>query len=148
MNIHITEKVQHLFGGADECDWQKVAATMHDTVLLDYSSMNGHPAEALTPAQITGMWAAFLPGFDKTRHQLSELSVDEQGNTAAVHFNGVASHWIGSRCWIVEGSYDVTLGQFDNDWQVTAMTFNFERQSGDTGLPVLALERLKTASGK
>lgn len=144
MNTDITEKVQSLFAGADERDWQKVAATMHDTVLLDYSSMNGSPAEELRPAQITGMWAAFLPGFDKTHHQLSGFSVDEQADSATVHVQGVASHWIDSRCWIVEGSYDVKLGLFNGSWKVMAMKFNFERQGGDTGLPSLALERLKT----
>ncbi|RFM31842.1 nuclear transport factor 2 family protein [Chitinophaga silvisoli] len=143
MKTDIIHQIRELFAGADERDWQKVAVTMSDRVLLDYSSMNGNPGAVLTPLQITDMWSGFLPGFDKTIHRLSGFVVDENGDTCTAHFKGVAEHWIGTACWVVEGTYDVTLKLAAYKWLITDLTFHFEQQSGDTNLPVLALERLK-----
>ena len=116
---------------------------MHTCVVLDYSSMNGNPAQALTPVEITSAWAAFLPGFDKTRHQLSNFSVKEDGHTSSANFSGKADHYIGNKVWTVEGSYDVQLERQHDKWLVSALKFNFANQSGNTELPKLAMERLK-----
>lgn len=142
-NSGIIRQINKLFAGVDDRDWHKVMSVMNANVLLDYASMNGHPATMLTPKEITDAWAAFLPGFDKTHHQLSQFKVQPLGIHPTAHFNGQATHWIGNECWIVEGSYDIGLNFINGIWLVTEMKFNFEKQSGDTDLPALAAERIK-----
>ncbi|GGH64424.1 hypothetical protein HNQ91_002302 [Filimonas zeae] len=145
MNYEIIEQIQHLFTGADERNWEKVAATLDEKVLLDYSSMNGAPATWLTPDEIITIWAGFLPGFDSTRHQLSGFSMGENEYTASVHFSGKADHFINVERWTVEGTYDVELIYSQRSWRITALKFNLSGQSGNTALPALAVERMNKA---
>lgn len=143
MEQAIIQSVSSLFEGADERNWQKVKGVMGETVLLDYSSMNGNAASLLTPIEIVASWAAFLPGFDKTHHQLFDFKVAGNDKTATVHFSGKATHWIENDCWVVEGTYDVELLWQSDQWLIVALKFNFEQQSGHTELPALAMERAK-----
>ncbi|SFW85770.1 nuclear transport factor 2 family protein [Chitinophaga sancti] len=143
MEQAIIQAITTLFAGADERNWRKVKEVMGETVLLDYSSMNGNAASSLTPLQIAGSWAAFLPGFDKTHHQLSDFKVAKNDTVATVNFSGKATHWIGNDSWVVEGTYDVKLLLQNDQWLIAVMKFNFEKQSGHTGLPALATERAK-----
>lgn len=142
-NTGIVQQIKKLFAGADDRNWQKVMSVMNDKVLLDYSSMNGNPAAMLTPQEITDTWAAFLPGFNKTHHSLWGFEVKAEEATAYAHFTGRAEHWLGNECWIVEGTYDVVLSLINSQWLMRDIKFNFIKQTGNTGLPVLATERLK-----
>jgi hypothetical protein len=139
----IIEIITNLFAGADERDWQKVESTMAQTVLLDYTSMAGGEPTQLTPVQITNAWAAFLPGFDHTHHQLSGFEVKENNGTANAHYFGKAEHFIGNGVWIVEGSYDTELQKINSDWKITKHKLNFSGQSGNTNLPAVATEKMK-----
>jgi len=143
MNEEIIKVIKTMFAGADERDWNKAGSVMHTSVLLDYSSMNGNPAQALSPQEITGAWAAFLPGFDKTHHQLSNFTITEEGDTASASYSGKADHYIGNEVWVVDGSYDVQLQRQQSRWLITALKFNFTSQAGNTELPKLAIEKLK-----
>ena len=70
----IIEQVTKVFQGADERNWQKVAAVMDKHVMLDYSSMTGSPASLLTPEQITSAW--FFANFGEkwpSYHYLSRI---------------------------------------------------------------------------
>ncbi|HEY4324740.1 MAG TPA: nuclear transport factor 2 family protein [Mucilaginibacter sp.] len=139
----IIEIITKLFAGADERNWQKVESTMASTLLLDYTSMAGGELAELTPAQITNAWAAFLPGFDRTHHQLSAFEVKENNGIANAHYFGKAEHFIGGDIWIVEGSYDTELQKINGHWKITKHKLNFSGQSGNTNLPALAMERMK-----
>src|SRR5258708_32766491 len=105
----IIQAVTDLFKGADERDWQKVRNVMADNVLLDYTSMTGVEPGMVTPVQITDAWASFLPGFDKTDHQLSEFRVKLHGNEADVYYIGKADHFIGDEVWTISGTYQTQL---------------------------------------
>lgn len=141
-NNGIIQQINKLFEGVDDRDWKKVMSVMNANVLLDYSSMNGNPAAMLTPKDITDAWAAFLPGFDKTRHLLSQFEVQPLVPDPTAHFNGKASHWIGDKCWIVEGSYDVGLNFINGIWLITRIKFNFETQKGNTELADIATKKV------
>src|ERR1700722_1656848 len=84
-----------LLAGADKRDWRQVESTMDDKVLLDYTSMAGGTPTWLTPRQITDAWAAFLPGFERTNHQLSGFEIKEGPDSSTVHYQGKAEHFIG-----------------------------------------------------
>jgi hypothetical protein len=143
---HIKTVVSNLFAGADERNWEKVEETLSGLVLLDYTSMNGGAPAELTPKQITGAWAAFMPGFDRTHHQLSDFEIKENDKTASAHYYGKADHFMGKEIWTVEGSYDTVLENVNGTWKITKHILNFDRQLGNTELPAMAVEKLKKKS--
>jgi SnoaL-like domain len=116
---------------------------MAETVLLDYTSFTGGEPAALTPKQITESWAGFLPGFDKTHHQLSNFNVTINNNVAHATYSGKADHFIGNEIWTVEGTYESELNNVDGNWLVSKLTFHFEKQSGNMGLPAEATAKMK-----
>jgi hypothetical protein len=134
--------ITNLFGGADEHHWTKVESTMTDTVLLDYTSFVGGEPANLSPQQITGSWAGFLPGFDKTDHQLSDFKVITNKQKATAIYRGKADHFIDNEVWTVEGTYESELKMIDDVWKVSSLEFNFEQQSGNTTLPAEATNRM------
>jgi hypothetical protein len=138
----IIKTVSAVFNGADEHNWQKVHNAMADEVLLDYASLSGSPAATLTSKQIVEAWKGFLPGFDKTHHQLSNFAVTQNGNTLTVHFTGKADHFIDKDIWTVEATYDADLSKTNDKWRVTMLKLNLTNQSGNTNLPALAAQRL------
>jgi len=142
----ILQAIQNLFAGADERNWQKVQSVMGENVLLDYTSMTGGTPTNLTPKQITDAWAGFLPGFDKTHHQLSGFEVKTNGATSTVRYTGKADHFIGSEVWIVEGTYDTELQKEKDRWVVIKHKFNFLKQSGNTNLPATATQVMNNKS--
>ena len=142
----IIQSIADLFAGADERNWQKVRSVMANTVLLDYTSMAGGNPATLTPQQITDAWAAFLPGFDKTHHQLSGFEVDVKGDMATAHYAGKADHLIGEETWTVEGTYDTGLQKDNGQWLIVSHKLNFIKQSGNTNLPAQATQIIKQRS--
>jgi hypothetical protein len=143
-NEKIIETISAVFIGADERDWEKVKGAMAENVLLDYASLSGSPATFLPSGQIIETWKGFLPGFDSTHHQLSDFRISGQGDTANVHCNGKADHFIDGDRWTVEGTYDADVSKINDHWLITLLKFNLSKQSGDTNLPARAVERLKT----
>jgi predicted acyl esterase len=141
-NNKIIKAISAIFGGADERDWNKVSSAMSDSVWLDYSSLSGNPAATLPSSQIIETWRNFLPGFDKTHHQLFNFRAVQSGNTAVVNYSGKADHFIGADVWTVEGDYVAELVNTGNRWLVTKLQFNLSKQSGNTTLPSLAIKNI------
>jgi ketosteroid isomerase-like protein len=139
----IEQQVRSLFEGADERNWQKSASVMSNNVLLDYSSMTGNAATLLTPEQIMAAWAAFLPGFDRTNHKLSDFTINTNGLTALAHYRGKADHFLNGGVWTVDGTYDTKLVRTNNDnWLIVEHKFNLKEQSGNTSLPQSAVQKM------
>lgn len=139
----ILKQIKTLFEGADERNWTKVKSVLDHQVLLDYSSMTGNPAISLTPEQIHSAWAAFLPGFDRTNHQLSDFRLNLQGDTAIVQYTGLANHYLEESVWTVEGNYTTQLKHSGKDWFITAHQFVVEKQTGNTGLAEKAGKKME-----
>ncbi len=141
----VKSTITRLFADVDKCDWLQVESTLDDSVLLDYTSMNGGTAQWLTPQQITGAWAAFLPGFDRTHHQISDFEISENKDSSLAHYKGKAEHFIGNEIWVVEETYDATLRKKNGNWVIAQFKFNFKDQSGNTSLPAIARQRMALA---
>ena len=137
-----------LFHGADTHDWKKVQQAMAHQVLLDYTSISGGSPSVLTPQQITESWAAFLPIFDKTHHQLSAIQVTVNSDVASANYVGKADHFIGTDVWTVDGSYETALQKVDGEWKITKQKFNLTSQRGELYLPAAATERMKNKTTK
>ncbi len=143
-NEEIIHAIAAVFSGADERNWEKVQHAMAENVLLDYSSLSGNAAATLSSKQIIETWKGFLPGFDRTHHQLSNFQVTQHGNTATIHCNGKANHFIDKDVWTVEGTYDAEASKTNGQWLVTKLKFNLAKQSGNTNLPARAIENIKS----
>lgn len=142
----IQQAISQLFVRTDNRDWAGVESQFADKVMLDYSSMSGSPAAELTPQEITGAWKTVLPGFDHTHHQIGNFIIDQNGDHAHAFCYGTATHYLedeAGNVWTVVGSYDFDLSKIDGSWKVTAMTFNYKYQDGNTSLVQKAIERLK-----
>ncbi|WP_343304094.1 nuclear transport factor 2 family protein [Chitinophaga niabensis] len=138
----IISAVTAIFNGADERNWPKVQQAMAENVYLDYSSLSGNPAASIPAEQIINAWKSVLPGFDRTHHQLSGFAVTIEGDTATIHFNGKADHFIDQNSWTVEGTYDATAVKENDQWHVSALKLNLLKQSGDLSLPGEAMKRV------
>lgn len=141
MDLDIRNKVVSLFVHTDQREWKALKDVFANKVLLDYSSFTQNPAAELTPDQIITAWSGFLPGFSSTQHHISNMLVERSGSTAKVFCYGSASHCLpndsGNNVWLVVGTYDFELIESTSGWKISAMTFNFKYQDGNTDLPKL-----------
>jgi hypothetical protein len=141
-NEKIIKTINNIFSGVDERNWAKVQNAMAEHVSLDYISMRGGSPVDQTPKQITDAWAAFLPGFDRTHHKISNFEVTQNGNTALVHYGGKGDHFLDGEVWTAEGTFDTELEMINGSWLVTKHKFNLIKQSGNTSLPEKARENV------
>ena len=125
---------------ADRGEFDALARLFADEFILDYSSLNGQPATKRKPLDLMAEWAGILPGFDRTRHALSEIVVDVSDTNATARANVVASHWIGDGFWQVYGHYDYKLAKTEDRWAITSMMFALENESGSRDVVGPAME--------
>lgn len=99
-------------------------------VQIDYTSLMGGEIQLKSNKALMTEWASFLPGFDRTRHQLSNMSVVLAGNYATASADIVADHYVGELHWQVQGSYIYKLRKEDDVWRVISHTLNFAGEEG------------------
>ena len=118
---------------------------MTDPFHVDYSSYGGGPASDVTPEGLTRAWSGLLPYFDQVHHQIGNLIVELEGETADVQCHGMATHFIsdhpGGDLQFVVGTYDLTLKRVHGTWRLSSMRFNFKYASGNAGLAAEAQRR-------
>lgn len=143
----VTTIVEGVGALADRGEFDALARLFAQEFTLDYSSLNGQPAETRTPLDLMAQWAGVLPGFDRTRHALSNISVDVSGNTATARSEVEAYHWIGEGFWRVSGHYDYELAKSDDGWSITSMTFTLEDEEGSRDVFGPAIEAAEHKRG-
>lgn len=119
---------------ADRREFEPLADLFADQTRLDYTSLAGGAPETLSGPEIMDRWAALLPGFDRTRHDLSDIRVQVSGDTATASAHVVADHWLGDDWWRVEGDYAYALTRVDGEWRITALTLTATGQAGDPAI--------------
>ncbi len=115
---------------ADRSEFDALERLFADEVLLDYSSLDGQPAVRRKAADIMTEWAGVLPGFDRTRHAISNIETRITAQKATATADVVAGHWIDGDHWQVDGRYEYAFQRDDGSWEVTAMTFILEEETG------------------
>ena len=130
----ITTIVESVGVFADQHEFEALEKLYADEFLLDYSSLSGMPAEVKSPQALMTEWASVLPGFDRTRHALSDVVVIIKGDQATATANVEAGHWIDGAYWQVDGYYDYQLERQSGMWKITSMTFLLEEESGFRGV--------------
>ncbi|MEM7728384.1 MAG: nuclear transport factor 2 family protein [Pseudomonadota bacterium] len=125
---------------ADRGEFDALARLFDDEITVDYESLSGSPADVRSPSGLMSDWAALLPGFDATRHDLSDVAALVEGSVATASADVTATHWIGADSWAVDGRYDYALERGAEGWRITAMTFTLEEERGDRALTARALQ--------
>lgn len=113
-----------------------------DMLQLDYSSLFGGEVEQLSSADLMARWSGLVPGFDATRHALSDIEVELDGDTADASAAVTASHWLDGVIWRVSGRYVFRFAREEGDWRITEMAFLLQKEEGDRGLIERALARM------
>jgi hypothetical protein len=120
-----------------------------EEVVADYSSLWGTEPRKLTGSEVGATWAGFIPGFDTTRHEISNIEVHISGRNANASASAdvIASHWLDDETWIIRGAYLFELAKRSNDWVVSGWKFVLESESGDRSLVDVAEARASQNGG-
>ncbi len=126
---------------ADSGNFEVLEKLYADEVLIDYSSLTGVDPQLKSPQALMTEWAGVLPGFDRTRHRVSNIKVTlESENRAVATADVVADHYVGELHWQVSGDYRYELAVFDRKWLITAATFNLTDEQGTREVSASAIQ--------
>lgn len=119
-----------------------VASLFADSVVLDYTALWGGDAAIMTPADIVAAWGALVPGFDATRHDVTDIAVLIDGDSANATAQVDGIHVLGSAVWRVAGTYRWRLVRTASGWRVTHMTLADTTEQGSRDLVAAAMARV------
>jgi len=135
----VTTVVESVATLADRGEFDALERLYAPEVRVDYTSLAGGEPEVKSASALMTQWATVIPGFDRTRHAISDVKVRLNGSTASATANVVADHWIDTRHWRVSGRYDYGLVRDGRDWRITAhkLTVTGEEGSRDVFGPAM-----------
>ncbi|HZG07345.1 MAG TPA: nuclear transport factor 2 family protein [Allosphingosinicella sp.] len=144
----VTTIVESVATLADRGEFDALERLYAPEVRVDYTSLAGGEAEVKSARALMSEWAAVLPGFDRTRHALSDIKVRLDGVTATAIASLVADHWVAGRHWQVSGRYDYGLVRDGREWRITAhkLTVTGERGSRDVFAPATDAAKARPAA--
>lgn len=128
---------------ADRRNFTDLEQLYDDEVTVDYMSLVGGEAKLKSPQALMSQWAAVLPGFDMTRHDISKIKVTVNGRRAVATADVKADHYLDDHRWQVRGNYRYELEQEGDTWQIISHTFNLQHEKGDRNILSTAAERAK-----
>ncbi len=115
---------------ADSGNFEALEKLYADEIQVDYTSLSGGEPELKSPQALMTEWAGILPGFDRTRHEISNVEVNVTGASAVATADVIADHYVADLHWQVTGDYRYELAEFDGGWRITAATFNLQDENG------------------
>jgi SnoaL-like domain len=131
----------------DGQDWTELLALFAPRISLDYSSLFGGEAQAMTRDDLIGGWRKLLPGFTRTCHIIGAPAITVSGETAQAVASVVAWHFVkdpelaGRDCWLVGGCYEIGFEKIDGVWHIASLTLARAWAEGNLDLPKIAGER-------
>jgi hypothetical protein len=121
--------------------FEPLEALFAKEVVLDYTSLFGGEVETLAATELMARWAGLLPGFDRTRHAIGEVTVEIDGDQAKAGADVIGTHWLDGEIWGVSGRYAYRFSRIEGEWRITAMTLIATGEAGDRGLIDKAMAR-------
>jgi len=112
---------------ADQGAYEYLGRLFAADVLVDYTSLFGGEPQTTKREDLMSQWAGFLPGFDTTFHDLSNMKVKIKGDIATATADFTASHWLESQSleekgfWSVSGIYNFVFKRVNDNWQITSI---------------------------
>ena len=134
----IVESVANL---ADRGNFESLEKLYAEEVEVDYTSAFGGEVELKSPTGLMTQWASSLPGFDRTRHEISNIETKVKGNQATATADVTANHYLNEMFWQIEGSYQYGLIKEDGQWKIDKMTFIAESETGSRDIINQAVEQ-------
>ena len=139
--IHtIVESVANL---ADTGNFESLEKLYAQEVEVDYTSAFEGEVGLKSPQALMTQWASSLPGFDRTRHQISNVETKIRGNKATATADVTANHYLDKMFWQITGSYEYGLVKEDGQWVINKMTFLVESEQGSRDVIDKAVEQAK-----
>ena len=126
---------------ADTGNFESLEKLYAEEVEVDYTSLNGGEVELKSPQVLMTQWASILPGFDRTRHQLANINIAVNSNSAQASADVIADHYVDGLFWQVTGSYLYQLRKNNDGWKITNHRFYFKDEQGTRDVFGLAAER-------
>ena len=123
----IVESVANL---ADQGNFESLQQLYAQEVEVDYTSAFGGQVELKSPQGLMTQWANTLPGFDRTRHQISNIETEINENKATATADVTANHYLNEMFWQITGSYEYGLVKEDGQWVIDKMTFIAKSEQG------------------
>ncbi|MEN0067542.1 MAG: nuclear transport factor 2 family protein [Myxococcota bacterium] len=141
MSATIRDRIHQLFDAVDARRFDDARAVMTETIEVNYADLGG--ATGPVPAdELVAGWAAFLPHFDRTKHQLTEPVVNVVGDRATATFDGIAVHVLTEQgktaSWTVFAGYDAEFVTEAGAWKLARLHLSLYAQTGDLELPARA----------
>ena len=129
---------------ADYGDFEALEKIFAEEILLDYTSLTGGEVQMMSPQALMTQWASVLPGFDTTKHRLSQVRVTPHAEGAVARAEVIADHYVGQSFWQVSGQYRFQLTNGDNRWQINALTLTVEDEKGTRDVFGAATNKVQT----
>lgn len=126
---------------ADRSDFESLEKLYAEEVEVDYTSAFGGEIELKSSQALMTQWASSLPGFDRTRHQISNIKTEVKGNQATATADVTADHYLKDLFWQIAGSYEYGLVKEDGQWTIDKMTFISESEEGSRDIINKAVEK-------
>ncbi|GAA2150327.1 nuclear transport factor 2 family protein [Actinomadura napierensis] len=140
--IEIAETCTRMAVHADRREWALLRGLFADSVLLDYTSLNGGEPARLTPQEIVDAWAATLGGFDATQHLIANHLVEVDGDRAVCTASFQATHRLatpyGAPLWTLGGDYRWELARTGGRWLIDSVAMKATWGDGNKDLPARA----------
>ena len=137
--------VESVASFADRSDFESLEKLYAEEVEVDYTSAFGGEVELKSPQGLMTQWASSLPGFDRTRHQISNIETEVEGNKATATADVTANHYLDEMFWQIAGSYEYGLVKEDGQWMIDKMTFIAESEKGSRDIINKAVEQTAIA---
>ncbi len=134
----LVESVANL---ADRENFESLEKLYAEEVEVDYTSAFGGEVELKSPQALMTQWASSLPGFDRTRHEISNIETVVTGNEATATADVTANHYLNEMFWQIAGSYEYGLVKEDGQWTINQMTFLAESEQGSRDIINQAVEQ-------
>jgi hypothetical protein len=134
----IGDVIHQLFIGTDSREWATVRAALAPRLHVDMTSLTGgEPSEIDGPA-LAAMWETGLQPIQAVHHQIGNLRIAVDGDSAEAFCYGTATHYrptaSGRNVRTFVGSYDFALARMDGAWRITLFRFNLRYLDGNLQL--------------
>ena len=115
---------------ADRGNFEALETFYADEIQVDYTSLSGGEPQLKSPQALMTEWAGVLPGFERTRHVISNIKVSVTGSRAVATADVIADHYVAGLYWQVSGDYRYELVDDGDQWRIAAATFNLRDEKG------------------
>ncbi|WP_245907199.1 nuclear transport factor 2 family protein [Photobacterium sanctipauli] len=138
---------------ADQGAYEYLGRLFSPELTVDYTSLFGGEPQKVSRQDLMKQWAGFLPGFDTTYHELSNMQVVVNGSSVSAKVDITASHWLGDDgFWAVTGEYAFLMAKVEGHWHITSVTLKANSEDGSRDIlaqaPRFAEQKLKAKEAR